>query len=163
MYWVTDEDTGKRIALLLEAANQTLIDDVIAAAPAKVVTLDKWFDGNDALKSNTVLQMKDAGIVFECVRQPEKLHPPSFPRPTCRHSPRRRESWSDCGGRWGSLKTPNLFFRLPLRNKYPVPPKDSRLRGNGGRGKYQGQPERPSEKGKIMELKFEELATKPMP
>ena len=66
VYWVTDEDTGKRIALLLESANQTLIDDVIAAAPAKVVTLDKWFDGNDALKSNTVLQMKDAGIVFEC-------------------------------------------------------------------------------------------------
>ena len=67
VYWVIDEDTGKRIALLLEAANQTLIDDVIAAAPAKVVALDKWFDGNDALKSNTVLQMKDAGIVFECV------------------------------------------------------------------------------------------------
>nr|WP_232504865.1 site-specific DNA-methyltransferase [Neisseria sp. KEM232] len=67
VYWVTDEDTGKRIALLLEAADQTLIDDVIAAAPAKVVALDKWFDGNDALKSNTVLQMKDAGIVFECV------------------------------------------------------------------------------------------------
>ena len=67
VYWITDEDTGKRIALLLEAANQTLIDDVIAAAPAKVVALDKWFDGNDALKSNTVLQMKDARIVFECV------------------------------------------------------------------------------------------------
>ena len=67
VYWVTDEDTGKRIALLLEAADQTLIDEVIAAAPPKVVALDKWFDGNDALKSNTVLQMKDAGIVFECV------------------------------------------------------------------------------------------------
>jgi hypothetical protein len=67
VYWVTDEDTGKRIVLLLEAANQALIDEVIAAAPAKVVALDKWFDGNDALKSNTVLQMKDAGIVFECV------------------------------------------------------------------------------------------------
>ena len=67
VYWVNDEDTGKRIALLLEAADQTLIDEVIAAAPAKVVALDKWFDGNDALKSNTVLQMKDAGIVFECV------------------------------------------------------------------------------------------------
>ena len=67
VYWVTDEDTGKRIALLLESANQTLIDEVIAAAPTKAVALDKWFDGNDALKSNTVLQMKDAGIVFECV------------------------------------------------------------------------------------------------
>ena len=73
VYWitdedtVTDEDTGKRIALLLEAANQTLIDDVIAAAPAKVVALDKLFSGDDSLKSNTVLQMKDADIVFECV------------------------------------------------------------------------------------------------
>ena len=42
-------------------------ETTINAAPAKVVALDKWFDGNDALKSNTVLQMKDAGIVFECV------------------------------------------------------------------------------------------------
>lgn len=67
VYWVTDEDTGKRIALLLEQINQTLIEEVIAAAPAKVVALDKLFDGNDALKSNTVLQMKDTGIVFECV------------------------------------------------------------------------------------------------
>ena len=67
VYWITDEDTGKCIALLLEAANQTLIDDVIAAAPAKVVALDKLFSGNDSLKSNTVLQMKDADIVFECV------------------------------------------------------------------------------------------------
>ena len=64
---ITDEDTGKCIALLLEATNQTLIDDVIAAAPAKVVALDKLFSGNDSLKSNTVLQMKDADIVFECV------------------------------------------------------------------------------------------------
>ncbi|MFC2406228.1 MAG: site-specific DNA-methyltransferase, partial [Cardiobacterium sp.] len=67
VYWVTDEDTGKRIALLLEQINQTLIEEVIAAAPAKVVALDKLFDDNDALKSNTVLQMKDTGIVFECV------------------------------------------------------------------------------------------------
>ena len=67
VYWVTDEDTGKRIALLLEQINQMLIDEVIVATPAKVVALDKWFAGNDALKSNTVLQMKDAGIVFECV------------------------------------------------------------------------------------------------
>ncbi|WP_225522853.1 hypothetical protein, partial [Neisseria flavescens] len=27
----------------------------------------RLFEGDDALKSNTVLQMKDAGVMFECV------------------------------------------------------------------------------------------------
>ncbi|OSI15898.1 site-specific DNA-methyltransferase [Neisseria dumasiana] len=67
VYWVEDEDTGKRTALLLTRADEGLIDAVIAANPAKVVALDRLFDGNDSLKSNTVLQMRDAGIVFECV------------------------------------------------------------------------------------------------
>ena len=66
-YWVEDEDTGKRTALLLTRADEALIDTVIAENPAKVVALDRLFDGNDSLKSNTVLQMRDAGIVFECV------------------------------------------------------------------------------------------------
>ncbi|VEJ52002.1 site-specific DNA-methyltransferase [Neisseria weaveri] len=67
VYWAEDEDTGKRTALLLTRADEALIDTVIAENPAKVVALDHLFDGNDALKSNTVLQMRDAGIVFECV------------------------------------------------------------------------------------------------
>ena len=67
VYWVEDEDTGKHTALLLTRADEALIDAVIAANPAKVVALDRLFDGNDSLKSNTVLQMRDAGIIFECV------------------------------------------------------------------------------------------------
>lgn len=67
VYWVEDEDTGKHTALLLTRADEALIDAVIARNPAKVVALDRLFEGNDALKSNTVLQMRDAGIIFECV------------------------------------------------------------------------------------------------
>ncbi|MDO5073406.1 MAG: site-specific DNA-methyltransferase, partial [Neisseria animaloris] len=67
VYWAEDEDTGKHTALLLTRADEALIDTVIAENPAKVVALDRLFDGNDSLKSNTVLQMRDAGIVFECV------------------------------------------------------------------------------------------------
>ncbi|HFC8542359.1 site-specific DNA-methyltransferase [Neisseria weaveri] len=67
VYWVEDEDTGKHTALLLTRADEALIDAVIAENPAKVVALDRLFDGNDSLKSNTVLQMRDAGIIFECV------------------------------------------------------------------------------------------------
>ncbi|WP_298641590.1 site-specific DNA-methyltransferase, partial [uncultured Cardiobacterium sp.] len=67
VYYVEDEDTGRLCLFLLERVNQELIDAVLAKNPAKVVALDRLFDGDDALKSNTVLQMKDAGVVFECV------------------------------------------------------------------------------------------------
>ena len=67
VYRVEDEDTGRLSVFLLERVDQSLIDAVLAKTPAKVVALDRLFDGNDALKSNTVLQMKDAGVVFECV------------------------------------------------------------------------------------------------
>ena len=66
-FWVKDEDSGKHTALLLDHADAALIEAVIARRLGKVVALDKLFDGNDALKANTVLQMRDAGIVFECV------------------------------------------------------------------------------------------------
>ncbi|MCV6783905.1 site-specific DNA-methyltransferase, partial [Neisseria meningitidis] len=67
MYFVEDEDTGGLYAFLLERVDQGLIDAVLAKHPVKVAVLDRLFDGDDALKSNTVLQMKDAGVVFECV------------------------------------------------------------------------------------------------
>ena len=63
--FLTNFNTGKPCLFLLERVNQELIDAVLAKTPAKVVALDRLFDGNDALKSNTVLQMKDAGVVFE--------------------------------------------------------------------------------------------------
>ena len=67
VYFVEDEDTGGLYAFLLERVDQGLIDAVLEKNPVKVAVLDRLFDGDDALKSNTVLQMKDAGVMFECV------------------------------------------------------------------------------------------------
>ena len=67
VYCVEDEDTGGLYAFLLERVDQGLIDAVLAKHPVKVAALDRLFEGDDALKSNTVLQMKDAGVMFECV------------------------------------------------------------------------------------------------
>ena len=67
VYFVEDEDTGGLYAFLLERVDQGLIDAVLEKHPVKVAILDRLFDGDDALKSNTVLQMKDAGVMFDCV------------------------------------------------------------------------------------------------
>ena len=67
VYFVEDEDTGGLYAFLLERVDQDLIDAVLEKHPVKVAALDRLFEGDDALKSNTVLQMKDAGVMFECV------------------------------------------------------------------------------------------------
>jgi adenine-specific DNA-methyltransferase len=55
------------LILLLENATQEIIDTVIAEKPTKVIALDKLFKGNDQLKTNTVLQMKDAGVEFKTI------------------------------------------------------------------------------------------------
>ncbi len=55
------------LILLLEKATQEIIDAVIVEKPIKVIALDKLFKGNDQLKTNTVLQMKDAGIEFKTI------------------------------------------------------------------------------------------------
>ncbi len=55
------------LILLLEKATQEIIDEVITEKPIKVIALDKLFKGNDQLKTNTVLQMKDAGIEFKTI------------------------------------------------------------------------------------------------
>ena len=67
VYCVEDEDTGGLYAFLLKRVDQGLIDAVLAKHPVKVAALDRLFEGDDALKSNTVLQMKDAGVMFDCV------------------------------------------------------------------------------------------------
>lgn len=55
------------LVLILEKANQEIIDAVIASKPQKVIALDKLFKGNDQLKTNASLQMKDAGIEFKTI------------------------------------------------------------------------------------------------
>ena len=58
---------GSELILLLEKATQEIIDVVIGAKPIKVIALDKLFKDNDQLKTNTVLQMKDAAIEFKTI------------------------------------------------------------------------------------------------
>jgi adenine-specific DNA-methyltransferase len=62
-YTVNDTE----LVFLLEEANQTVIDEVLASNPKKVIALDKLFKGNDQLKTNASLQMKDAGIEFKTI------------------------------------------------------------------------------------------------
>ena len=44
-----------------------LIDIIISSRPKKVITPDKFFTGIDQLKTNTVLQMRDAEIDFKTI------------------------------------------------------------------------------------------------
>ncbi len=55
------------LIIALEKIDQKIIDSIIKAQPKKVITLDNLFTGNDQLKTNTVLQMKDAEIDFKTI------------------------------------------------------------------------------------------------
>lgn len=58
---------NSELLIAIESINQTTIDKMIALQPKKVITLDILFKDNDQLKTNTVLQMKDAGIDFKTI------------------------------------------------------------------------------------------------
>ncbi|TAF72243.1 MAG: site-specific DNA-methyltransferase [Bacteroidetes bacterium] len=58
---------NSELVLLLESVSQTIIEQIIGEKPMKVIALDKLFTNNDQLKTNTVLQMRDAGIEFKTV------------------------------------------------------------------------------------------------
>lgn len=58
---------NNELIIALDAMNKKLIDQIIAAKPQKVVTLDSLFTGNDQLKTNTVLQMRDVGVDFKTI------------------------------------------------------------------------------------------------
>lgn len=55
------------VILALEMISQKAIDEMIARKPKRVVCLDSLFAGNDQLKTNTVLQMKDRGVEFKTI------------------------------------------------------------------------------------------------
>jgi len=59
-------NNGEMIVALFKM-NKEIIKSIIEEKPAKVFTLDKLFKNNDQLKTNTALQMKDAGIDFKVV------------------------------------------------------------------------------------------------
>lgn len=55
------------LVLLLESVDQETIDHVLTLHPQKVIALDNLFSGNDQLKTNIALQLRDAGIEFKTI------------------------------------------------------------------------------------------------
>jgi adenine-specific DNA-methyltransferase len=55
------------MVLMLKKATQEIVTSVLNEKPQKVIALDRLFKGNDQLKTNTALQMKDAGIEFKTI------------------------------------------------------------------------------------------------
>ena len=55
------------LIFMLEKATQKIVDAVIKERPQKVIALDRLFKDNDQLKTNTSLQMRDAGIEFKTI------------------------------------------------------------------------------------------------
>ena len=58
---------GGEMAVILSKADEKCLQEIVKLKPHKVVCLDNIFEGNDQLKTNTALQMKDAGIEFRTV------------------------------------------------------------------------------------------------
>jgi adenine-specific DNA-methyltransferase len=63
IYFVNDN----YLVLLLDKVNKEIVEKVIELKPKKIITIDRLFKNNDQLKTNTALQMKDAGIEFKVV------------------------------------------------------------------------------------------------
>lgn len=55
------------LVLMLEEATREIVDEVISVKPQKVVALDRIFSNNDQLKTNTALQLRDAGVEFKTI------------------------------------------------------------------------------------------------
>lgn len=55
------------LLIAIETINQATVDKMISLQPKKVISLDILFKDNDQLKTNSVLQMKDAGIDFKTI------------------------------------------------------------------------------------------------
>jgi len=63
-YYLINEN---ELVIALSKINEEIVKAIINTKPQKVITLDKLFEGSDQLKTNTTLQMKDAGIEFKAV------------------------------------------------------------------------------------------------
>lgn len=57
----------REMVVALIQINEAIVKEILALNPTKCIALDKLFAGNDQLKTNTVLQMKDAGVEFKTI------------------------------------------------------------------------------------------------
>jgi len=58
---------GNEMIVALTKMSEADVKEIISLKPDKCIALDKLFAGNDQLKTNTVLQMQDAGIGFKTI------------------------------------------------------------------------------------------------
>ncbi len=58
---------SSEMILILEKVDEKTVEAVIRENPQKVIALDRLFEGNDQLKTNTAMQMRDAGIEFKTI------------------------------------------------------------------------------------------------
>jgi len=58
---------NNELIIALESMDEKTAEEILALHPLKVITLDILFKDNDQLKTNTVLQMKDAGVKFKTI------------------------------------------------------------------------------------------------
>ena len=58
---------NNELVLVLDKASEKIFDAIVKHHPLKVIALDLVFENNDQLKTNTSLQMKDAGIDFKTI------------------------------------------------------------------------------------------------
>ena len=65
--WYLVEDADAKIAVALTRIDAATVKDILTLRPDKVITLDRLFQNNDQLKTNTALQMEDAGVGFDVV------------------------------------------------------------------------------------------------
>jgi len=55
------------MVIALSKIDEKIVDSILEDKPQVFITLDRLFKNNDQLKTNTLLQMKDAGIEFKVV------------------------------------------------------------------------------------------------
>lgn len=56
-----------QMVLSLNRMTDDVVKEIISLKPGKCIALDRLFAGNDQLKTNTVLQMRDAGVEFKTI------------------------------------------------------------------------------------------------
>ena len=57
----------KEMVIALTKIDEKIVDAILKDKPQVFITLDRLFENNDQLKTNTLLQMKDASIEFKVV------------------------------------------------------------------------------------------------
>jgi len=63
-FYVVNDD---EMTIALSKISEAIVKEIISLKPNKCILLDKLFARNDQLKTNTVLQMRDAGIDFKTI------------------------------------------------------------------------------------------------